>query len=318
MIAFGGTATAQISEGFEPSGQGSLSVRDELIMNNWLLPDMDVNAEGATPITGATSMCSGPSYKPDQNTGIVTPFLNFASEGETVSFKYSLHRIFGPSQRRWFLVYVGNESSQGFLVDSVEVPSSLSVINYSKLITGFSGNHVVYINVKGDGGNSKFIIDDLTCTASSANVNHPANLVINGMTVGGANPSENPDYVPAQHLNTATANLHTPTLNTASIGDGRGFNMPSTGSNGSVTSEVAVYPNPANNQVNLKFSSESEQYGQVDIYNINGAKIMSLPTSISTGVNTVNINTADLTAGNYIVSLVTNEGTTNKRFTRVQ
>ena len=81
---------------------------------------------------------------------------------------------------------------------------------------------------------------------------------------------------------------------------------------------ISIYPNPANNQVNLKFSSASEQYGQVEVYNINGSKIMSLPANISTGVNTININTADLTAGNYFVSLVTNEGTTNKRFTRIQ
>ena len=316
MIAFGGTATAQISEGFEPSGQGSLSVRDELIMNNWLLPDMDVNAEGAMPISGATSMCSGPSYKPDQNTGIVTPFLSFGSS-ETVSFKYSLHRTFSSAERRWLLVYLGNESSQGFLIDSVEVSSSLSVINYSKQITGYTGNYVVYLNLKGDGGNSKFIIDDLNCTAASANINHPASLVINGMAVGGDNPSETADYFPATEINVANANLHTPSLNTASIGDGIGFNMPSA-DNGSFSSEVALYPNPASNQVNLKFSSENEQYGKIEIYNINGAKLVSVPTNISTGVNTVNINTADLTAGNYIVSLVTNEGTTNKRFTRVQ
>lgn len=309
MIAFGGTATAQISEGFEPSGQGSLSVRDELIMNNWLLPDMDVNAEGAMPISGATSMCSGPSYKPDQNTGLVTPFLSFGGS-ETVSFQYSLHRIFSNTERRWFLIYLGSENSEGFLIDSVEVSSSTSILNYSKQITGYTGNYVVYVNLKGDGGNSKFIIDDLSCTAANANINHPASLVINGMVVGGGNLSDNP-------INPmANANINGPSIG-LTVAE-HGFYRTDNPENGAVTNEVSLYPNPANNQVNLKFSSASEQYGQVEVYNINGSKIMSLPANISTGVNTININTADLTAGNYFVSLVTNEGTTNKRFTRIQ
>lgn len=310
MIAFGGTATAQISEGFEPSGQGSLSVRDELIMNNWLLPDMDVNPEGAMPISGATSMGAGPSYKPDQNTGIVTPFLSFSSEGETVSFNYSLHRLFSSDCRRWFLVYVGSNESDVTLVDSVEISSSTAVFNYTKQLNGFSGNNVVYINIKGDGCNSKFIMDDFSCTAANANVNHPASLVINGMVVGGGNLSDNP-------INpSAIGNINAPNIG-LTVAE-HGFYRTDNPENGAVSNEVSLYPNPANNQVNLKFSSASQQYGQVEVYNINGSKIMSLPANINTGVNTININTADLTAGNYFVSLVTNEGTTNKRFTRVQ
>lgn len=313
MIAFGGTATAQISEGFEPSGNGSLSVRDELIMNNWLLPDFDVNPEGSTPISGSMSMGSGPSYKADQNSGIVTPYLSFGAS-ETVSFNYTLHRAFSSDCRRWFLVYVGNEANQAFLVDSVEVPSSQSVMSYSKQITGFTGNYVVYINVKGDGCNSKFIIDNLSCSATNANLGHPAGLIINGNPVGGGNVSEN--YHPVNQLN--PSEIQTPSLNTSSVGDGQGFFQPSNPDNGSVGGEISLYPNPVNNNVNLRFSSNTNQEGQIEIFNVSGAKLMSLPTTINEGDNTVSIDVANLTAGNYFVSLVTNEGTTNKRFTRIQ
>ncbi len=312
LVAFAGTASAQISEGFEPSGNGSLSVRDELIMNNWLLPDFDINPEGSTPIAGSSSMGSGPSYKPDQGSGIVTPYLSF-SASETVSFNYTLHRAFSSDCRRWFLVYVGDQSNQATLIDSVEVSSSQSVMSYSKQLTGLSGNYVVYINVKGDGCNSKFIIDNLSCSAANANINHPAGLIINGNPVGGNNTSGN--YHPINQLN--PADIHAPELN-ANNNDGNGFFQPSNPETGSVGNEVSLYPNPANNQVNLKFSSESSEYGQVEVYNINGAKIFSQAANINAGVNTVTINTADLTTGNYIVSLVTNEGITNKRFTRIQ
>lgn len=310
MIAFTGTASAQISEGFEPSGQGSLSVRDELIMNNWLLPDMDVNPEGSMPINGATSMGSGPSYKPDQTTGIVTPFLSFNGGTETVSFSYTLHRQFSSECRRWFLVYVGSESSDAVLVDSVEITSSMSVVNYSKQLSGFTGNKVVYINVKGEGCNSKFIMDNFTCTASNANINHPAGLIINGNPIGGGNLSDNP--IDPQ----ANVNINAPSVG-LSISE-NGFYRTDNPDNGTINEGVSLYPNPANNQVNLKFSSASNQFGQVEVYNINGSKIYSQPATINAGVNTVNINIADLTAGNYFVSLVTNEGTTSKRFTRIQ
>lgn len=311
MIAFAGTASAQISEGFEPSGNGSLSVRDELIMNNWLLPDFDVNPEGSTPIAGASSMGSGPSYKPDQTSGIITPYLSFTSN-ETVSFSYTLHRSFSSDCRRWFLVYVADQADV-ILIDSVEVLSSVSVQNYSKQISGFTGDYVVYVNVKGDGCNSKFIMDNFTCTAANAGINHPINLVIDGNPVGGNNTSGN--YHPVNQLN--PADIHTPSLN-ANTNDGQGFFLPSNPENGSFSNELSLFPNPASNQVNLKFSSESSDFGQVEVYNINGAKIFSQAANINAGVNTVSINTADLTAGNYIVSLVTNEGITNKRFTRIQ
>lgn len=324
LVAFAGTASAQVSSDFEPSGNGSLSVRDELIMNNWRLPDFDANVEGVTPISGTSSIgILSPGDNLSQTSGIVTPYMNF-SNSETVSFNYKLHRIFPSSCRRWFMVWmVDHATDNDILIDSVEIPSSASVFNYSKEITGYAGTHLVYVNVKGEGCNSRFIMDDFTCTATDANITSPNFFIINGVLVG-----EDPNATTSlQHGNTSGVSLNNgagnvnniTTLNTTNEVDGA-VNESDAPSNGMVSqgNDVSLYPNPTMNNVNLQFYSDDNQQGQIEVYNISGTKLISVPANISMGSNIVNLDVANLNAGNYFVSLVTNQGITNKRFTRIQ
>lgn len=276
LIAALSPAFAQFSESFEPV-QGGISTRDALIQQNWLLPDMDVNVEGTSPITGAQSLGTGPSYKPDQNTGIVTPYLNFSSN-ETFEFNYNLHRPALPGDRRWFVVYLGDTSANGFMVDSVEVDAQSTLVNtYTLPISVTPGTYCVYVNFRGNGSNSKFVVDDLTFTGSNANVPYAPHSfeVLGQQSATGINNYNNDN------------------------------------------SSVDVFPNPANEQLNVKIASSKNQEGSIEVYNVSGAKVFSQPTMLNNGNNTISLNTAAFSAGNYFLSVKTEEGMFAKRFTRI-
>lgn len=272
MIAATSPAFAQLSESFEPV-QGGLSTRDALIQQNWLLPDMDVNVEGTSPITGAQSLASGPSYKPDQGTGVVTPYLSF-SNSETFEFKFNLHRPAMPGDRRWFLVYVGDTLGVPTLIDSVEVNAQSTAVNtYTLPINNYEGVYCIYVNFRGNGSNSKFVMDDLSFTGSNANMPYAPHFEVQG-TTGIRNYDKD-------------------------------------------NSSINVFPNPANDQVNVKIASNKNQEGSVEIYNISGAKLLSQPAMFTNGSNTINLNTSSLSPGNYFLTVKTEEGMFAKRFTRM-
>lgn len=272
IIAAVSPAFAQLSESFEPV-QGGLSTRDALIQQNWLLPDMDVNVEGTVPITGAQSIASGPSYKPDQGTGVVTPYLHFTSS-EVFEFNYNLHRPAQPGDRRWFLVYVGDTLGVPTLIDSVEVNAQSTAVNtYTLPINNFSGVYCIYVNFRGNGSNSKFVMDDITCSASNANIPYAPHFEVQGTT--------------------GISNYHK---------DNNSLN---------------VFPNPANDQLNVKIASGKNQEGSIEIYNISGAKVFSQPTMLNSGNNTISLSTVAFGAGNYFLSVKTEEGMFAKRFTRI-
>lgn len=272
LIAASSSAFAQFSESFEPV-VGGLSTRDALLQQNWLLPDMDINVEGTMPISGSQSLGSGPSYKPDQNTGVVTPYLIF-SNNETFEFKYSLHRAAVPGDRRWFLVYLGDTLGNATLIDSVEADAQSTLVkSYSLPISGYTGTYCIYVNFRGNGSNSKFVMDDLTFTGSNANV----------------------PYAPHFDAQAATGIRNYDKEN----------------------SSINIFPNPANNQLNVKIASGKNQEGSIEVYNINGAKILSQPAMFNNGNNTISLNTSSLSAGNYFLTVKTEEGMFAKRFTRI-
>lgn len=175
---------AQLNENFEPVQGQAMSVRDALIQQNWHLPDMDVNPEGTTPIDGAQSLATGPSYKPDQSTGMITPFLDF-SNSEDLQFSYNIHRAVMPTCRRWFLVYIGDESDNGTLIDSVEVDGTSTIpVTYHKTIAGYPGTYRIYVNFRGDGCNGRFVVDDFHFTGNVVSLPDPSHLDANGTVMG--------------------------------------------------------------------------------------------------------------------------------------
>lgn len=184
MTALAAQSYAQLNENFEPVQGQAMSVRDVLIQQNWHLPDMEVNPEGITPIDGSQSLASGPSYKPDQNTGMITPFLTFGNS-EDLQFTYNIHRAVMPTCRRWFLIYIGDLSDNGTLIDSVEVDgTSTTPFTYQKTIAGYPGTYRIYVNFRGDGCNGRFVVDDFHFTGNVSDTQDPSFFEANSTVMG--------------------------------------------------------------------------------------------------------------------------------------
>lgn len=271
LLVTGSSAFASVSENFEQIPNNPNSIRDILISQNWQFPDFDVNPEGVFPIQGLQTMGSGPANLPTQYSGIVTPYFDFSAT-ETVTFKYKIHRTFMVGCRRWLLVKLIDGAGAVTQIDSVEISRTPVLVNYSKTIN-MPGTYAIYINIKGDGCDSKLGVDEFTFTGNVSSLNYPA---------------------PVNKEEQATG------INT--IKD---------------ATDIALYPNPAASQLNLNVSSESNQNSAVEVYNINGEKMISQNTTVHSGTNIVIVNVADLIAGNYFVSIRTSEGVLTKRFMKL-
>lgn len=78
-----------------------------------------------------------------------------------------------------------------------------------------------------------------------------------------------------------------------------------------VATGVNIYPNPANTVLNVTASSE---INMVEIYSLTGAKVATINGN---GTN-VKVNVADYANGMYFVKIITNDGTTTKKFNVVR
>lgn len=321
MVVLSTQAFAQLSEDFEPTGNQSVSTKDQLIMNNWLFKDFDINPEGCDPITGTQSFGSGPSYDPAQRSGMVTPFLTL-SNSETVQFSYALSRGISSSCRRWFVVYLADSLNNVEMIDSVEVGSPSAPVNYTKTIANHAGTYVIFVNVKGDGCYSRLILDNFSCTASVAPVNHPAALFSPPVTTNG--PTYN-NYGGKlfNEANLGNATLNADLLNpapkapaTSNHADANANHKSSITDNNSNQTSLLLYPNPSNGNVNLQITANSNQEGEVEVYNVNGAIVMSQPGTLTEGVNTIKLNVSNLAPGSYYVSVKTSETVYTKSFVR--
>ncbi|MFN8287918.1 MAG: T9SS type A sorting domain-containing protein [Chitinophagales bacterium] len=272
MVLTAANTYAQVTEDFEPVPGHAGTVKDYLILQNWQFPDFDVNPEGTVAIAGSQSMGAGPSYKPDQFTGVVTPFLNF-SNSEALQFSYKIHRPLNSGCRRWFLVNLVDQSANVIQVDSVEIDQlATSTLVYNLNISGHSGIYALYINVRGDGCNAKMTMDDFFYSGSNAGINQPAGLVMQATGVNNIAES---------------------------------------------TNVLALYPNPSSSNLNIQLNSDNSQDAQVEIYNVNGAKVYTKATELNAGANTLSLNVETLSSGNYFVSIRTNDGVVTKRFAKI-
>ncbi len=272
MVITTANTFAQVTEDFEPVPGHAGTVKDYLILQNWQFPDFDVNPEGTVAIAGAQSMGAGPSYKPDQFTGVVTPFLTF-SNSEALQFSYKIHRPLNTGCRRWFLVNLVDQSANVIQVDSVEIdPMATSTLVYNLNISGHAGTYALYINVRGDGCNAKMTMDDFFYSGANAGINQPAGL-----------------QKAATGINDVSEN----------------------------TNVLALYPNPANTDLNIQLSSIGNQDAKIEIYNVNGAKVYGNATQLNDGNNNLSINVQTLASGNYFVSIRTNDGVVTKRFAKI-
>ena len=70
------------------------------------------------------------------------------------------------------------------------------------------------------------------------------------------------------------------------------------------TGTISLYPNPATTNFNVELSlTETNELG-VDIYNVLGVKVLTVPfANYEAGNNTISINTAKLAEGVYILNV---------------
>lgn len=77
-----------------------------------------------------------------------------------------------------------------------------------------------------------------------------------------------------------------------------------------------AFPNPVQNELNLQFNLLESSEIHVVVYDVLGQAVKSIPAATyGTGINNLQINTADLSNGIYVVTLKTDEGDLSKRVT---
>ncbi len=77
---------------------------------------------------------------------------------------------------------------------------------------------------------------------------------------------------------------------------------------------ISIFPNPAIDEVNIRFSDRNTEEVNVSVFNIIGAQInLPMTTSLNNGVNSTRINTSELVNGYYMVQLKTETSTKTMR-----
>ncbi|MDP2387286.1 MAG: T9SS type A sorting domain-containing protein [Bacteroidota bacterium] len=71
---------------------------------------------------------------------------------------------------------------------------------------------------------------------------------------------------------------------------------------------VSVFPNPANNSASLKINSETSENVTVSMYNTIGQQVYTVSEKISTGINVIDLNTAELSNGIYNIIITNSTG----------
>jgi hypothetical protein len=79
------------------------------------------------------------------------------------------------------------------------------------------------------------------------------------------------------------------------------------------TNEVLIYPNPAKDQVQLALSSDKKQQVKMMVYDFMGVLLQTKDLSVKQGTNVFSINTNQWKPGGYMIQLVSETGTINKK-----
>lgn len=77
---------------------------------------------------------------------------------------------------------------------------------------------------------------------------------------------------------------------------------------------IAVYPNPAKDNLNINIDAEKSGNATVEVFAMDGTKLIAQETNVNSGSNQVQLTVSNLSAGNYIVSVRTADGVATKRF----
>ena len=77
-----------------------------------------------------------------------------------------------------------------------------------------------------------------------------------------------------------------------------------------------VYPNPANEVLNVKMEINNATTGLIAIYNAAGSKVKETSFNASNGVSVEQVSINDLSSGLYTVKITTNDGFATRKFTK--
>jgi hypothetical protein len=77
---------------------------------------------------------------------------------------------------------------------------------------------------------------------------------------------------------------------------------------------VAIYPNPVNEYMVANFTLNENITPVITIVNSLGQQVKNLSYNTKEGANSIRINTSELSSGIYFFNLVSNNGTSSKRF----
>jgi hypothetical protein len=80
--------------------------------------------------------------------------------------------------------------------------------------------------------------------------------------------------------------------------------------------EYLLSPNPASNELNFSFKSNSSAESTLGIYSFSGQQMMEIPFEAQKGVNKVRFSIEKLPAGNYILLFKNNENVKTERFVK--
>lgn len=68
--------------------------------------------------------------------------------------------------------------------------------------------------------------------------------------------------------------------------------------------DVKIFPNPVVNQLNISFNAIKNDYIEINLYNLSGQLVKSMKKSVFVGENRIEMNTIDVTTGEYYLSII--------------
>ncbi len=78
---------------------------------------------------------------------------------------------------------------------------------------------------------------------------------------------------------------------------------------------INLYPNPAQDNITIEFSSNISVAGKDNVYNMVGQKVISNNLSVVEGLNSINLNTSAFEKGVYLLEIENNGETLRQKFT---
>ncbi|MFM2359256.1 MAG: hypothetical protein RLY16_1249, partial [Bacteroidota bacterium] len=83
------------------------------------------------------------------------------------------------------------------------------------------------------------------------------------------------------------------------------------------SADVAIYPNPVNNAMQLNIAADKSDRATVQIFDLSGKMVYSQASSINEGLNYFNINTSKLNNGAYVIKVQLTDDVIVKKFNKL-